>query len=112
VVKHLAMAIAAMAIYGALHVPLDRIPAGESPVFFTAMVALTLLTQRPFQGMDLQRFFTEWFPYYAWTESAPVAVSRDLLWPDWGWRFLGVTMTVCALTFYANGRHDTAVATT
>jgi hypothetical protein len=52
------------------------------------------------------------FPYYAWTNSAPADVTRDMLWPGWGWRFLAVTLALCALTIYANGRGRTAVVTT
>jgi hypothetical protein len=61
--------------------------------------------------MDLTRYFTQWFPYYAWTGSAPVDVTRAMLWPDWAWRFLAVMLTLCALMVYANARDRTAVMT-
>jgi hypothetical protein len=84
----------------------------ETVVLMSAVVVLTLVTQMPFQGMDLTRYFTEWFPYYAWTNTAPGDVTRDMLWPGWTWRFLVVTVSVCALMIYANGRERPAVVTT
>jgi hypothetical protein len=75
---------------------------------------LTLVTQMPFQGMDLTRYFTEWFPYYAWTNTAPadVPVTPDMLWPGWTWRFVAVALALGALIVYANGRERTALVTT
>ena len=86
--------------------------AGERRVLMSAIVVLTLVTQMPFQGMDLTRYFTDWFPYYAWTNSAPVDVPRGLLWPGWAWRFLIVTLSMGALTTYANRRGRAVVTTT
>ena len=86
--------------------------AGETVVFMSAAVLLTLWTQTPFQGMDLTRYFTEWFPYYAWINNAPGDVPSALLWPGWGWRFLVVTVSIGALMTYAGARSRTAVATT
>jgi hypothetical protein len=85
---------------------------GETMVWLSAAVLLTLLTQTPFQGMDLTRYFTEWFPYYAWINNAPGEVTRAMLWPGWAWRFLAVTLTLWALMLYANRRQRTAVMTT
>lgn len=84
----------------------------ERRVLLSAMVVLTLATQMPFQGMDLTRYFTDWFPYYAWTNSAPVGVTPGLLWPGWAWRFLLVTLSMAALITYANRQGHSAVATT
>ena len=83
----------------------------ETVVLMSAVVILTLATQMPFQGMDLTRYFTEWFPYYAWTNTAPVDVTRDMLWPGWTWRFLAVGAALVALIVYASGRGRTAVLT-
>lgn len=85
---------------------------GEATVFLVAAVVLTLFTEKPFQGMDLTRYFTEWFPYYAWINNAPGGATPAMVWPAWGWRFLGVALSVCALMIYANGRQRTAVVTT
>jgi hypothetical protein len=84
---------------------------GETLVWLSAVVLLTLLTQTPFQGMDLTRYFTEWFPYYAWINNAPGDVTRAMLWPAWAWRFLVVTLALCALMIYAGRREPTAVVT-
>ena len=83
----------------------------ETVVLMSAVVVLTLATQMPFQGMDLTRYFTEWFPYYAWTNTAPVDVPRAMLWPGWTWRFLAVAVALVALIVYAGGRGRTAVLT-
>jgi hypothetical protein len=82
----------------------------ETIVLMSAVVVLSLVTQMPFQGMDLTRYFTEWFPYYAWTNTAPVDVTRAMLWPGWTWRFLAVSLALGALIVY-NGRGRTAVVT-
>jgi hypothetical protein len=81
----------------------------ETAVLMSASVVLTLVTQMPFQGMDLTRYFTEWFPYYAWTNTAPVDVTREMLWPGWTWRFLAVGVALCALIMYAKGREPSVV---
>jgi hypothetical protein len=83
----------------------------QAMVLLSAVVVLTLVTQLPFQGMDLTRYFTEWFPYYAWTNTAPVDVTRSMLWPGWIWRFVVVGLALCALIVYANGRGRTTVVT-
>ena len=84
----------------------------ETVVFLTATAVLTLVTQMPFQGMDLTRFFVDWFPYWAWSGKAPAGITGDMLWPVWGWRFLGVTLALCALMIYDNTRQRSAVVTT
>ena len=84
----------------------------ETVVFCCAMVVLTLVTQMPFQRLDVTRFFIDWFPYYAWVEKAPGGVTGAMLWPAWGWRFLGVSLSLCALMMYANGRERTTMVTT
>lgn len=49
----------------------------------------TILTQRPFQSIDLNAYFLDWFPYYIRTGSdLPPLPSVPSLWPVWGWRFL------------------------
>jgi len=87
---------------------------GQITVLMSAVVVLTLVTQMPFQGMDLTRYFTEWFPYYAWTNAVPADVSatREMLWPGWTWRFVAVALALCVLIAYTNGRGRTALVTT
>jgi hypothetical protein len=51
----------------------------------------TLVTQRPFQTVDLSAYFLDWFPYYIRQgENVPLPTLPSL-WPVWGWRFLMVT---------------------
>jgi hypothetical protein len=83
----------------------------DRAVLMSAVVVLTLATQMPFQGMDLTRYFTEWFPYYAWTNSAPGEVTREMLWPGWTWRFVAVSLALCALVAYVSSRGRSTVAT-
>jgi len=48
----------------------------------------TLVTQRPFQTVDLSAYFLDWFPYYIQqAENVPLPTLPSL-WPVWGWRFL------------------------
>jgi hypothetical protein len=48
----------------------------------------TILTQRPFQAIDVSAYFLDWFPYYIQQgENVPLA-TLPALWPVWGWRFL------------------------
>ena len=50
----------------------------------------TLVTQRPFQTVDLSAYFLDWFPYYIRQgENVPLPTLPSL-WPVWGWRFLMV----------------------
>lgn len=50
-------------------------------------VAATLITQRPWERLDLVAYFRDWFPYYLHTGGAPIEHPPSL-WPLWGWRFL------------------------
>jgi len=75
-------------------------------------VALTLWTQRPWEPMNLTRYFTEWFPYYAWRGAAPEDVPLTALWPDWGIRFLVVGLSVVAVTVYTQRRGSAALIST
>jgi hypothetical protein len=85
---------------------------GETAVFLSACVVLTLVTQMPFRGMDVTRFFVDWFPYWAWSGKAPGDVTSAMLWPVWGWRFLVVMLSLCALMIYANRHERPAMVTT
>jgi len=62
----------------------------------------TILTQRPFQPVDLSAYFLDWFPYYIRKgESLPFLTTVPSLWPVWGWRFLAVTGLLWLLSAFA-----------
>jgi hypothetical protein len=87
----------------------------ERVVLIAAAVALTVWTQQPFWPMNVEKYFAEWFPYYIWAREYPIPGPVPSLWPDWGWRFLVVTVSLCALLVYTGGRgrvQQTEVATT
>src|SRR4029079_2499386 len=86
---------------------------GQVTVLMSAVVVLTLVTQMPFQGMDLTRYFTAWFPYYAWTNAVPSDVrgTRAQLSARWTGRFVAVALALGVLIAYANGRGRTALVT-
>jgi len=62
----------------------------------------TILTQRPFQPVDLSAYFLDWFPYYIRKgENLPFLTTVPSLWPVWGWRFLAVTGLLWLLAVFA-----------
>lgn len=73
----------------------------EAVVWSAAAMALTVWTQQPFARMDLARYFTDWFPYYAWTNTMPDGIVANPLWPDWTWRFAVVACAFGSLILYA-----------
>jgi hypothetical protein len=50
-------------------------------IFFVAVTVATLVTQRPWQAMDTDSYFRDWFPYY-------LVRNKVSPWPLWGWRLL------------------------
>ena len=60
-----------------------------------AILAATVITQRPWQGIDVPLYFREWFPYYIHTGNIPFE-SPGTLWPLWGWR-IGAAVGLVAL---------------
>jgi hypothetical protein len=51
--------------------------------------AATVITQRPFQAIDMPTYFRDWFPYYVHLERLPPEAGDPEIWPFWGWQFLG-----------------------
>jgi hypothetical protein len=63
----------------------------------------TLLTQRPFQPIDVSAYFLDWFPYYIQQgENVPLATLPSL-WPVWGWRFLMTAGLLWVLAAFSSG---------
>jgi len=67
--------------FDGLSVPVARITAG-------AMTFVTVLTQRPFQRMDQDLYFQDWFPLYSILPGPP---TRELL-TLWGMRLIALTL--------------------
>jgi hypothetical protein len=66
---------------------------------FTLAGALTFYTQRPFRTVTLERYFSEWFPYYTVTAGVPAELQLHVsLWPAWGWRFLVVAVGLVVMS--------------
>jgi hypothetical protein len=76
-----------------------------------AALGLTVWTQQPFQTMDTPRYFADWFPYYVWKGEYP-RPDPPSLWPEWGWRFIVVTASVCALLAFQRGGRPSVVVKT
>ena len=73
----------------------------ERFVLLSAALALTFWTQHPFQRMHVVRYFSDWFPYYIWKREMPLDVPYPSLWPQWGWRFLVVAVSLFVLSVFA-----------
>lgn len=46
---------------------------GRDRLLFTCVTLVTIATQRPWQRMDLEAYFRDWFPYYVVLERGPDA---------------------------------------
>ena len=57
--------------------------------------AATLVTQRPWQRMDLESYFRDWFPYYLVVED-PSTAGQELF-PVWSYRLVIVVVSIAAL---------------
>ena len=65
-------------------------------VFFVAVTVATLVTQRPWQAMDTDAYFRDWFPYY-------LVRNNVSPWPLWGWRlFIAAGLVVLFLGLRAS----------
>jgi hypothetical protein len=74
----------------------DVVPRRRKWLFATVSLA-TVATQRPWQRMDLESYFRDWFPYYTlMRDRAPVVGP---LWPTWHYHIViaAVSLVVIAL---------------
>ena len=62
---------------------------------FAAVTLATLVTQRPWQAMDVASYFRDWFPYFLVVETPRTALAT--LWPLWTWRFAAAAVLALAL---------------
>jgi hypothetical protein len=74
-----------------------------------AVTAVTLVTQRPFQAMDVSLYFREWFPYYVKLRELPPDTLPDL-WPVWGWRFLIAAGLLWAMAAWPTAASSPSIA--
>ena len=78
--------------------------AGLSPsvggVTAAAMTFVTVITQRPFQHMDQEVYFQDWFPLYSIIPGPP---SRDLL-ALWGMRLIALLLLLIAFSLIQRSR--------
>jgi hypothetical protein len=81
----------------------------ERWAFLAVALALTVWTQQPFQPMNTSRYFADWFPYYVWAREYP-RPDPPSLWPEWGWRFIVVAGSLCALLAFRSDRGRRVVA--
>jgi hypothetical protein len=58
------------------------------------MTILTVMTQRPFERMDVERYFRDWFPLYRYVESSP---GDGELVAVWSARLASAALAMCAL---------------
>jgi hypothetical protein len=57
--------------------------------------AATLITQRPWQAMDVDSYFRDWFPYYVVLENRAEAAHE--LWPAWTYHLTGAVIALTAI---------------
>jgi hypothetical protein len=57
--------------------------------------AATVATQRPWQFMDVESYFRDWFPYYIVLENRAEAVHE--LWPSWGYYLVAAALSLVAI---------------
>jgi hypothetical protein len=55
--------------------------ARQQALTFGLGAVVTWVTQMPFDAMDSDQYFIEWFPYYR-------MMQPELVWPIWSWRLL------------------------
>lgn len=73
----------------------SSLPEGRRTASFLAVSAATLLTQRPWQRLDLDSYFRDWFPYYLVVEDRSSALVE--LAPAWQWHAAACAAAVLAV---------------
>jgi hypothetical protein len=59
------------------------VPRGRQAPLLVAVTAATVATERPWQHMDVESYFRDWFPYYIVVNDP--AAAGGTLWPAWGY---------------------------
>ena len=68
------------------------LPPAAARRLFVGVTLATLVTQRPWQAMDVASYFRDWFPYFLVVETPGTAAAT--LWPLWTWRFAATGVLV------------------
>jgi hypothetical protein len=63
-----------------------------------AVTVATVVTQRPWQPMDVAAYFRDWFPYFLVIEEPRTAAAT--LWPLWTWR-LATAATLATVVLWS-----------
>jgi hypothetical protein len=72
----------------------SSIPRRQFLALLAAVSVATLITQRPWQAMDVDSYFRDWFPYYVVLENRAEAAHE--LWPAWTYH-----LTIAAIALMA-----------
>lgn len=85
--RYLAYLLPAVAVLFALSAR-DVAPPRHRLALVALVCAATIVTQRPWQELDVAAYFRDWFPYYVHLERVPPEGMDPEIWPLWAWRFL------------------------
>ena len=77
------------------------LPPARARWLFGAVTLATLVTQRPWQPMDVASYFRDWFPYFLVVETPRTADAT--LWPLWTWRFALTAALSLAVIWLSRG---------
>jgi hypothetical protein len=69
-------------------------PSRLTPLLLTVSAA-TIVTQRPWQSMNIETYFRDWFPYYVVLENRAEAAHE--LWPAWGYYLVAALISLAAI---------------
>jgi hypothetical protein len=73
------------------------LPPARARWLFAAVTVATLVTQRPWQAMDVASYFRDWFPYFLVVEEPRTAAAT--LWPLWSGRFAATAALALAVVW-------------
>jgi hypothetical protein len=77
------------------------LPPARARWCFAVVTIATLVTQRPWQAMDVPSYFRDWFPYFLVVEEPRTAAAT--LWPLWTYR-LGAAAVLALLVLWLSRR--------
>jgi hypothetical protein len=102
--RYLVFALPALAPFWAWYA--SSLPERQRTASFLAVSAATLLTQRPWQRLDGDSYFRDWFPYYLVVEDRASALVE--LAPAWQWHAAACGAAVLAVVVLSRLSADPA----